>query len=75
MKNTADLGPKSRVVALLSHHSPKMAKIQDDHKKMAHRVAKQPPAKKVKLSRIWGTYDSIGVDPSDPKKGGYMGVA
>ena len=74
-----DLGPKLRVVALLSRHSPKMAKIQDEPQKAAHRAAKQPPVKKVKLSKVTSRYGGLMIQMGwillTPKNGGYVGLA
>jgi len=47
--------------------------------KTVHRAAERPPTGKLKLSRVTSGYGGlkipIGSDPSDPKNGGYMGVA
>ena len=69
-----DLGSKLRVVALLSCHSPKMAKIQDEPQKAAHQVAKQPPAKKVKLSRVTSGYGGLMVPLSRVRPSQKIGV-
>lgn len=74
-----DIRSKLMIVALLSCYFPKMAKIQDEPQKAAHQVAKQPPAKKVNLTRVTSSYGGLMIPLGwihlTPTKGGYMGVA
>ena len=57
----------------------RMAKIQPRGQKTARRAAKQPPAGKLKLSRVTSGYGGLKIPLGrirlTPKNGGYMGVA
>ena len=63
----------------LPKSTPQNRQIRPGDRKISHRAAKQPPARKLKLSRVTSGYGGLIIPFSriclTPKNGGYMGVA
>ena len=74
-----DLGPKLRVLIILTGEWPEMAKIRPGGRKTARRAAKRPPTGKPKLSRVASGYGGLMIPLSrvrtTRKNGGFIGVA
>ena len=74
-----DLGPKLRVLIIVTGEWPEMAKIRPGGRKTARRAAEWPPTGKPKLSRVTSGCGEVMIPLSrvrpSPKNGGYMGVA